>query len=200
MNCNRTMEKVTATRYEASRLVQLPTELTIEIISRVAAQSEDAMANLGNLRATCKAMCVVCGTAKVGRRLALRRVLQRRFYLGPEYHATIITGLATVGNPEACFRSGMCLVFGKQHGTIMPCLDPLRRAAEAGHKVAIYALALLLYRPNSGDSNYDEACTKHRCRIISALWGLAPSAVGVPTPVHHQDEHQCAGGSCGEHA
>ena len=101
------MEKVAATRYEVSRLVQLPTELTIEIISRVAAQSEDAMANLGNLRATCKAMCVVCGVAKVGRCLALRRVLRRRFYLGPEYRATLITGLATVGNLEACFRSGM---------------------------------------------------------------------------------------------
>ena len=76
MNCNRTMEKVAATRYEASRLVQLPTELTIEIISRVAAQSEDAMANLGNLRATCKEMCMVCGAAKEGRHLALRRVLR----------------------------------------------------------------------------------------------------------------------------
>ena len=108
------MEKVTATRYEASRLVQLPTELTIEIASCVATQSEDAMADLGNLRATCKAMCVVCSAAKVGRWLALRHVLRRRFYLGPEYRATLITGLATVGNPEACFHSGMCLVFGKQ--------------------------------------------------------------------------------------
>ena len=47
----------------------------------------------------------------------------------------------------------MCLVFGKQRGAIMTCLNPLRRAAEAGHKVAIYALALLLYRPNSGDGD-----------------------------------------------
>ena len=60
------MEKVAATRYEASRLVRLPTELTIEIASCVATQSEDAMADLGNLRATCKAMCVVCGATKVG--------------------------------------------------------------------------------------------------------------------------------------
>ena len=216
------MEKVAATRYEASRLVQLPTELTIEIASRVAAQSEDAMVDLGNLCATCKAMCVVCGTAKVGRRLALRHVLRRRFYLGPEYLTTLVTGLATVGNPEAYFRSGMCLVFRKQCGAIMPCLNPLRRAVEAGHKVAIYALALLLYRPNSGDGDNDEAqrllrmvkgpelgasalpwsnktCTKHHCRIISALWDLAPSAVGVLMPVHRQDEHQCAGGDCDEH-
>ena len=110
------------------------------------------MADLSNLCATCKAMCVVCDASKVGRRLALRRVLRRRFYLGPEYRAMLITGLATVGNPEACFRSVMCLIFGKQRGAIMPCLDPLRRAAEVGHKVAIYALALLLYRPNAGGS------------------------------------------------
>ena len=105
----------------------------------------------------------------------------------------------------------------------MSCLDPLRHAAEAGHKVAIYALALLLYSPNSGDGDDDEArrllcmvegpepgapalpwnnktCTKCHCRIISVLWDLVPSAVGVPTSVHRQDEHQCAGGSCGEHA
>ena len=89
----------------------------------------------------------------------------------------------------------------------MPCLDPLRRAVEAGHKVAIYALALLLYRPNSGDGDDDEArwllrmvegpelgalalpwnnktCMKCHSQIISVLWDLAPSAVGVPTPVH----------------
>jgi hypothetical protein len=216
------MEKVAATRYEASRLVQLPTEPTIEIASRVAAQSEDAMADLGNLHATYKAMCVVCGAAKVGQRLALRRVLRRRFYLGLEYRATLIPRLATVSNPKACFCSRMCLIVEKQHGAIMPCLDPLRHATKVGHKVAIYALALLLYKPNSSDGDDDEAwrllcmveapepgalvlpwnnktCTKCRCWIISVLWDLAPSAVGVPTPVHLQDEHQCAGGGCGEH-
>ncbi|RLN42448.1 hypothetical protein C2845_PM01G48270 [Panicum miliaceum] len=151
------MEKVAATRYEASRLVQLPTELTIEIASRVAAQSEDAIVDLGNLRTTCKAMCAVRGAAEVGRRLALRRVLRRRFYLGPEYRATLITRLAAVGTSEACFRSGMCLVFGEQRGAMMPCLDPLRRAAEAGHKVAIYVLALLLHRPNSGAGDDEKA-------------------------------------------
>ena len=67
-----------------------------------------------------------------------------------------LVGLATVGNPEACFCSGMCLVFGKQRGAIIPCLDPLRRAAEVGHKVAIYVFALLLYRPNSGDGDDNE--------------------------------------------
>jgi len=102
-------------------------------------------------------------------------VLWRRFYIGPEYRATLITGLATVGNPEACFRSGMCLIFGKQRGVIMPCLDPLRRAAEVGHKVAIYALALLLYRPNSGDGDDDKAR-----RLLHMVEGPEPGAPALP--------------------
>ncbi|RLN43452.1 hypothetical protein C2845_PM01G41130 [Panicum miliaceum] len=173
----------------------------IEIASRVAAQSEDAIVDLGNLHTTCKAMCAVCGATEVGQRLALRRVLRRRFYLGLEYRATLITRLAAVGNPEACFCSGMCLVFGEQRDAIMPFLDPLRCAAEAGHKEAIYVLALLLYRPNSGAGDDDEAqwllhmvegpkagvaalpwknktCTKRCGRIIPSLWDPTP-VVGV---------------------
>ncbi|RLN22361.1 hypothetical protein C2845_PM07G11230 [Panicum miliaceum] len=169
------MEKVAATHYEASKLVQLPMELTIEIASRVAAQSEDAIVDLGNLRTSCKAMCAVCGAAEVGRRLALRRVLRRRFYLGPEYRATLITRLAAVGNPKACFRSGMCLVFGEQRGAIMPCLDPLRRAAEADHKVAIYALTLLLYRPNTGAGDDGEAR-----RLLRMVEGPKAGAAALP--------------------
>jgi hypothetical protein len=56
------MEKIFVARYEASsRLLELPTELTIDIVSRVAAQSEDAIVDLRNLCTTCKAMCVVDG-------------------------------------------------------------------------------------------------------------------------------------------
>ena len=102
-------------------------------------------------------------------------MLQCRFYLGPEYRATLITGLATVGDPEACFRSGMCLIFGKQRGTIMSCLDPLRCTAEPSHKVAIYALVLLLYRPNSGDGDDDEAR-----RLLCMVEGPKPGAPALP--------------------
>ena len=133
------------------------------------------MADLGNLNATYKEMCMVCGATKVSQSLALRRVLRRRFYLGPEYRATLITGLDTVDNPEACFRSEMCLVFGKQRGAIMPCLDPLRCAAEAGHKVAIYTLGLLLYWPNSGDGDDDKAR-----RLLHMVEGPEPGAPALP--------------------
>jgi hypothetical protein len=73
------MEKISAARYNAlSRLVELPTELTIDIVSTVAAQLDDAIVDLRNLRATCKAMCMVGGAAMVGGHLALKRVLRRR--------------------------------------------------------------------------------------------------------------------------
>jgi hypothetical protein len=67
MNCNHSMEKISMARYEASwRLVELQTELMIDIVSRVVAQSEDAIVDLRNLCPTCKAMCVVDGAATVG--------------------------------------------------------------------------------------------------------------------------------------
>jgi hypothetical protein len=103
-------------------------------------------------------MCVVGGAATVGRRLALKRVLRRRFYLGHEYRAALINTLANVGNPEALFQSGLHrAVLGNTRGVITSCLDQLRRAAEAGHKESMYALSLFLYRPNSGEADDDEA-------------------------------------------
>jgi hypothetical protein len=221
------MEKISVARYEASsRLVELPTELTIDIVSRVATQSEDAIVDLHNLRATCKAMCVVGSAATVERRLALKRVLRCRFYLGPEYHAALINTMDNVGNPEALFQSGLrCTVLGNTRDTIMPCLDQLRRATEAGHKESMYALSLFLYRPNSGEADDDEArqllrlvegpqegamalpwknftCTKHRSRIIVSTWdyrltgAIAVSPVLALVPRH--DDLQCAGCGCGD--
>jgi hypothetical protein len=62
-------------------------------------------------------MCVVGGAATVGRRLALKRVLQRRFYLGHEYRAALVNTLANVGNPEALFQSGLHRVVLGTHVT-----------------------------------------------------------------------------------
>jgi hypothetical protein len=203
--------------------VELPTEQTIDIVSRVAAQSEDATVDLRNLRATCKAMCAVGGAATVGRRLALKRVLRRQFYLGPDYRAALINTLANVGNPEALLRSGLHrVVLGNTPGVIMPCLDQLRRAAEAGHKESMYALSLFFYRPNSGEARRllrlvegpqegamvlpwkNLTCTKRRSRIIASTWDNGLTGVidvsPVPAPVPRHDDLQCAGRGCGDHA
>jgi hypothetical protein len=121
------MEKVAAARYKASRLVELPKELTIDIVSRVVAQLEDTMEDLRNLHATYKVMCMVCSAATVGQGLHLKRVLQRRFNLSLEFHVALITTLATIGNPEALFHSGLCLtLLGNKRGVIMTFLNQLR--------------------------------------------------------------------------
>jgi hypothetical protein len=223
------MVKNSAARYVASsRLVELPTELTIDIVSRVAAQSKDAIVDLRNLHATCKAMCVVGGAATVGRRLALKHVLRRRFYLGPEYRVALINTLANVGNSEALLQSGLRrAVLENTRDVIMSCLDQLQRAMEAGHKESTYALSLFLYRPNSGEADDDEArrllrlvegpqegattlpqknltCTKRRSRIIASTWDYrlmgAIVVSPVPAPVPHHDDLQCVGHGCGDHA
>jgi hypothetical protein len=173
-------------------------------------------------------MCMVGGPATVGRRLALKCILRRQFYLSPEYRATLINTLANAGNPEALFQSGLCrAVLGNTRGVIMPCLDQLRRAVEAGHKESMYALSLFLYRPNSGEADDNEArrllslvegpqegattlpwknltCTKRRSRIIASMWDYrltgAIAVSPVPAPVPRHDDLQCAGRGCGDHA
>jgi hypothetical protein len=175
-------------------------------------------------------MCVVGGAATVGRRLALKRVLWRRFYIGPEYCVALINTLANVGNLEPLFQSGLRrAVLGNTRGVIMLCLDQLRRATEAGHKESMYALSLFLYRSNSGEAAADEAkrllhlvegpqegattlpwknlpCTKLRLRIIASTWHYlltdanAIAVSPVPTPVPRHDDLQCAGRGCGDHA
>jgi hypothetical protein len=211
-----------------TKVSQLLEMTSIDIVSHVAAQLEDANVDLRNLRAPCKAMCVVGGAATVGRRLALKRILRHRFYLGPEYRAALINTLANVGNPEALFQSSLHhAVLGKTRGVIMPSLNQLRRAAEAGHKGSMYALSLFLYRPNSGEADDDEArqllrlvegpqegatalpwknltCTKRRSRIIAPTWDYrltgAIAVSLVPAPVPRHDYMQCAGRGCADHA
>jgi hypothetical protein len=218
------MEKISVARYDASsRLVELPTELMIDIVSRVATQSEDAIMDLRNLRATCKAMCVVDSAATVRRRLALKRVLWRRFYLGPEYRAALINTLSNVGNAKALFQSSLRrAVLGNTRGIIMSCLDQLRHTAEAGHKESMYALSLFLYRPNSGEVDDHEArrllrlvegpqegatllpwknltYTKCCSRIIASTWdywlmgAIVVSPVQAPVPRHDDLRVRVAG-------
>jgi hypothetical protein len=53
--------------------------------------------------------------------------------------------LTDLGNPEACFFSGIKAVFMENGG-----YNDLRCAAEGGHDAAAYLYAIFLYRDNSG--------------------------------------------------
>jgi hypothetical protein len=61
----------------------------------------------------------------------------------------MLTGL---GNPEACFLSGIKAFFIEHKG-----YNDLRRAVEGGYDAAAYLYAILLYRDNGGATTDDTA-------------------------------------------
>jgi TPR repeat protein len=60
--------------------------------------------------------------------------------------------LSGLGNPEACFLSGIKAFFMEHRG-----YNDLQRAAEGGHDAAAYLYAILLYRDNGGATTDDTA-------------------------------------------
>jgi hypothetical protein len=60
--------------------------------------------------------------------------------------------LSGLGNPEACFLSGIKAFFIEHRG-----YNDLWHAAEGGHDVAAYLYAILLYRDNGGATADDTA-------------------------------------------
>jgi hypothetical protein len=61
----------------------------------------------------------------------------------------MLTGL---GNPKACFLSGIKAFFIEHRG-----YNDLWRAAEGGHDAASYIYAILLYKENGGAATDDTA-------------------------------------------
>jgi hypothetical protein len=60
--------------------------------------------------------------------------------------------LSGLGNPEACFLSGIKAFFIEHRG-----YNDLRRTAEGGHDAAAYLYAILLYKDNGGAAADDSA-------------------------------------------
>jgi hypothetical protein len=60
--------------------------------------------------------------------------------------------LSGLGNPEACFLSGIKAFFIEHRG-----YDDLQCATEGGHDAAAYLCAILLYRDNGGAATDDTA-------------------------------------------
>jgi hypothetical protein len=126
--------------------------------------------------------------------------------------------LSGLGNPEACFLSGIKGFFIEHRG-----YNDLRRAAEGGHDAAAYLYAILLYRDN-GDVTADDTTKGYMRRVAgggsttSSRWlsneGCLPlheKAAGVlhystwriwgeplPPPAQVHGDQPCAGtgGSC----
>jgi hypothetical protein len=60
--------------------------------------------------------------------------------------------LSSLGNPEACFISGIKALFIEHRG-----YNDLRHAAEGGHDTVAYLYTILLYRDNGGAAADDTA-------------------------------------------
>jgi hypothetical protein len=63
----------------------------------------------------------------------------------PTAYKAFLAMLSGLGNPEACFLSGIKAFFIEHRG-----YNDLRRAAEGGHNAAAYLYAILLYKEFGG--------------------------------------------------
>jgi hypothetical protein len=139
----------------ASLTHALPPDMAVEIAGCVAATSQRPVDDLASLRATCRVMRVACGDRAVGRRVALERQAGAMRWSDHERYLAFVGSLSGAGNPEACFLSGITLVFA--HRCDGAGLELLAQAAAAGHKVAAYVLAVLLYGKDNGATAGDVA-------------------------------------------
>jgi hypothetical protein len=130
-------------------LVVLPTEVNIDIISHLAATSKRAMDDFRSLRATCREMRRVCNNAAVGWRVALERFAVELQWNDRKGYDALLDFLTRIRNPEACLLSGMDILFGENY-TSRSSIAKLEEAAQAGHNVAAYIAAMVLYRANGG--------------------------------------------------
>jgi hypothetical protein len=130
-------------------LVVLPTEVNIDIISHLAATSKRAMDDLRSLRATCREMRRVCNNAGVGWRVALERFAVELQWNDRKGYDALLDFLTRIRNPEACLLSGMDILFVENY-TSRSSIAKLEEAAQAGHNVAAYIAAMVLYRANGG--------------------------------------------------
>jgi hypothetical protein len=98
-------------------------------------------------------MCGVCSHGDVGRRLSIDGIQDEISWVwDPTTYKAFLAMLIGLGNPEACFLSGIKAFFIENRG-----YNDLRRAAEGGHDAAAYLYAIFLYRDNGGAATNDTA-------------------------------------------
>jgi hypothetical protein len=96
-------------------------------------------------------------------------------------YTTILPRLAQVGKREACFITGMHVVFRGPMITPLPVLDKnLERAAAGVHKVAAYVAAVLLYMANGG-TNIDNTARQYMKQAVAVEESVAAAAGGGGT-------------------
>jgi hypothetical protein len=95
----------------------------------------------------------VCGHDDVGRCLLIEGIRDEISWVwNPTAYKAFLAMPSGLGNPEACFLSGIKAFFIEHSG-----YNDVWRAAEGGHVAAAYLYAILLYRANGGAAADDTA-------------------------------------------
>jgi hypothetical protein len=162
----------------------------------------------------------MCGHGNVGRRLSIEGIRDEISWVwNPTTYKAFLAMLSDLGNPDACFLSGIKAFFIEHRE-----YNDLRCTAEGGHDAAANLYAILLYRDNGGAAVDDtakgymrrvagggittstrwlsnEGCLPLRDKAARALhystwriWGEPP-----PPPAQVHVDQPCAGtgGGCG---
>ncbi|CAO2045299.1 unnamed protein product [Urochloa humidicola] len=158
----------------------LPDDLAISVAGLLAASSPDPMQDLRSLRRSCKWMCQVCKSRHVAKSIPVQHALEWELFVvahyDRDYRNDLIGKLAEAGNEEACFRDGLRVVFDVYQKELDCPLNNLESAADKGHNLAVYLLALCLYRRNGGA--VDDEKEKELIRKLEGEDGLGAAAAG----------------------
>ncbi|RLM56312.1 hypothetical protein C2845_PM10G12420 [Panicum miliaceum] len=146
-----------AKRLHSSMLEELPSDVAIKITGHLAVTTERPMDDLRGLRATCRFMRRVCYNLEVGRSVATERFTDHMEWNKPDGYDALLARLTQIDNPEACFITGLGVVFGELKPVAQPCIIVFTHAAAEGHNVAAYMAAVLLYMANAGAAADDAA-------------------------------------------
>jgi hypothetical protein len=162
----------------------------------------------------------VCSHDDVGQRLSIEGIQDEISWVWNSIaYKAFLAMLSSLGNPEACFLSGIKAFFIEHRG-----YNDLRRAAEGGHEATAYLYTILLYRDNGGATTDDTAkgymrrvvgggstmssrwlsnegclplCEKAARALHYSTWHIWGEP--LPPPAQVRDDQSCAGtgGGCG---
>jgi hypothetical protein len=153
-------------------------------------------------------MRCVCDHGDIGQRLSIKGIRDEICWVwNATAYKAFLAMLSIVGNPEACFLSGIKAFFVEHRG-----YNDLLCAAEGGHDAAASLYASLLCRDNGG-ATADDTAKGHMRRVVGggstkSRWlsneGCFPLREKVTLAIHYSTwciwgDQPCAGigGGCG---
>ncbi|RLM79493.1 hypothetical protein C2845_PM12G13350 [Panicum miliaceum] len=157
-------------------IADLPTEVAIQIAGHLAAASVRPMDEPRALWGTYCFMRRMCRDPEVSQCILVERLADDMAWYDPDGYAALLGRLALVGNPEACFITGMHVVFRGPLIRPLPLLDEnLERAARGSHKVVAYVATVLLYMAN-GSAGISDTARQYMTQAVAVEESVAAPA------------------------